>query len=95
MGHPEHDVLFVVTQVVRAAGLKDSKSAINDFRVLKGQAQPGHHLTTLMGQFPTSLPKDHNGRPLRTTTIMFTKSEVMYLDARGRAPPSTTSSSRR
>lgn len=88
VGHPEHDLLFVATQVAKAAGLKDPKSAINDFRALRGEAQPGQNLKTLVGDSPTSLPKDHLGRALRRTVIMFAESEVYTLLMRGRAPQS-------
>lgn len=35
LGHPEHDLLFIATQVARAAGLKNPKNAT---QIAKGQA---------------------------------------------------------
>ncbi|HDS1767886.1 hypothetical protein NPS42_13280 [Pseudomonas putida] len=32
VGHPEHDLLFVATQVARAAGLKDPSASVSVFR---------------------------------------------------------------
>ncbi|QUG91377.1 hypothetical protein GR140_22360 [Pseudomonas putida] len=32
VGHPEHDLLFVATQVARSAGLKDPSNAVSVFR---------------------------------------------------------------
>ena len=40
VGHPEHDLLFVATQVARAAGLKNPAGNASDFaKVMRKQNQ--------------------------------------------------------
>lgn len=34
MGHPEHDLLFVATQVARAVGLKNPSGSVSSFRAV-------------------------------------------------------------
>lgn len=54
--HPEHDVLFIATQVARAAGLKDPAGAVNN---AKRNHEAGLTLGTLMANHAISpLPKD-------------------------------------
>jgi prophage antirepressor-like protein len=87
VGHHEHDLLFVATQVARASGLKHPKQAITDFRSLKGQPKPGLSMS-LVREKLTSVPVDENGRSLRITTILFSESEVYKMLLRGHAPQS-------
>lgn len=47
MGHPEHDLLFIATQVARAAGLKDASGAVNNFR---SKGRRGTSLKALMAE---------------------------------------------
>ncbi|MDN5674099.1 MAG: hypothetical protein L0G86_02360 [Pseudomonas sp.] len=83
VGHPEHDLLFVATQVARAAGLKDPADAINQARVAH---KAGRQLKGLIGQSPISLPKDIRGHAIRSTTVLFTESETYEMLLRSRAP---------
>ncbi|MGE6661849.1 BRO-N domain-containing protein [Pseudomonas sp. NPDC077408] len=88
MGHPEHDLLFIATQVAQAAGLKNPKQSIQDLRALKSAPKPGVHLSTLVQENFTSLPLDGKGRAIRKTTIMFTEAETYRMLLRGHAPAS-------
>lgn len=53
VGHPEHDLLFVATQVARAAGLKSQSASVSMFRTsnsaLAGEVQ-FHSLTPAFNQ---------------------------------------------
>ena len=86
VGHPEHDLLFVATQVARAAGLKDPSVAVRDHRKTKHGSGHGRMLEALMGYSPISRPEDHLGRCLRCNTVMFIESEVYAMLLRSRAP---------
>lgn len=55
---PEHDLLFVATQVARAAGLKDPAGAANAHR---SKGLRGLSLERLMAFEAMSLPKEPNG----------------------------------
>ena len=86
VGHPEHDLLFVATQVARAAGLKDPAGAIRNAK--KAVAQGHRHLASLMDKSSISLPKEPNGYSLRKTTVMMTEGAVNQMLLRGHAPQS-------
>ena len=43
VGHPEHDLLFVATQVARAAGLKNPSSRVTQFRIVQQGRLQGLH----------------------------------------------------
>ena len=89
MGHPEHGLLFIATQVARAAGLKDPATAVSDYRKMRThEAVPGFSLKALIGEIPVSLPKEPNGRSIRTTTVMFPESALYQMLLRGHAPAS-------
>ncbi len=85
IGHPEHDILFIATQVARAAGLKDPSNAVHNFR-RKGVR--GITLKALIAENPISVPKDELGRALRAPTTMFTEAETYQMLLRGHAPAS-------
>ena len=85
VGHPEHDLLFVATQVARAAGLKDPAGAANAHR---SKGLRGFSLERLMAREAMSLPKDYQGRTLRTTTTLFDESDVYGMLLKGHAPQS-------
>ncbi|MGE1525598.1 BRO-N domain-containing protein [Pseudomonas putida] len=86
IGHPEHDVLFIATQVARAAGLKDPAGAVNN---AKRNHEAGLTLGTLMANHAISpLPKDTQGRSLRKTILLFTEGHTYDMLLRGHAPQS-------
>lgn len=84
VGHPEHDLLFVATQVA-AAGLKNPKESVRNARQLRGA---GAQLQTLVNKKCTNVPTDPAGRTLKTVTIIFTEAEVYTMLLRGHAPAS-------
>ncbi|WP_339730646.1 BRO family protein [uncultured Pseudomonas sp.] len=85
-GHPEHDILFIATQVATASGLKDPKSATRDYR---RSHNAGRYLKeTLVGESPTNLPTDPVGRNIKNNTVMFTEPETYQMLLRGHAPQS-------
>ncbi|WP_172827508.1 BRO family protein [Pseudomonas sp. p21] len=85
MGHPEHDLLFVATQVAAAAGLGNPKAAVHNNRQWR---KAGCQVMALVQETDTSLPLDSKGRRMRNTTVMFSESEVYTMLLSGRAPQS-------
>lgn len=55
-------LLFVATQVARAAGLKAPAVAVRDHRKTKQGMAHGRTLESVMGQSPITVPKDPAGR---------------------------------
>lgn len=85
MDHPEHELLFVGSQVAKASGLKDPSSSIrNTKRVMSGHLC----LSGLMDDLSRSLPNEANGHSLRTTTVLINESFVYEMLLRGCAPQS-------
>ena len=86
VGHPVHDLLFVATQVARAAGLKDPGSSI---RTSKRRLPNGTvTLSSLTALSAVSLPKEPNGCSLRVTTVLMPESTVYDMLLKGHAPAS-------
>ncbi|MCQ4310695.1 hypothetical protein NAV33_02115 [Pseudomonas stutzeri] len=87
VGHPEHDILFIATQVARAAGLKDPKGAVNKARRL---SHYGVSLSDVLVAHSATcgIPADDQGHRLRSTTVLFTERETYEMLARGNAPQS-------
>ncbi|MEN5236890.1 BRO family protein [Pseudomonas sp. TWI923] len=85
VGHPEHELLFVATQVARAAGLKHPAESIRSARNHLGA---GQNLATLIQQNCISLPLDIHGKRMRSNTVMFGEPEVYGMLLRGHAPQS-------
>lgn len=84
-GHPAHELLFVATQVARAAGLKAPADSIKQERKLHGS---GFKLGALMDNLSVSLPLDGLGRKLRVTSVIFSEPQVYQMLLRGHAPAS-------
>lgn len=85
VGHPEHDILFIATQVARAAGLKHPADSVT---LARKYHKCGHSLKTLTDHHSVSLPVDTLGRKLRSTSVLFTERETYEMLARGNAPQS-------
>lgn len=88
VGHPEHDLLFVATQVARAAGLKQPANSASAYRRVN---KAGMALMTLIQDGCIRLediPADERDQRLRTTTVIFTESESYQMLLRGHAPQS-------
>ena len=86
MGHPEHDLLFIATQVARAAGLKDPASRIRDIK-RAGEAAD-RKLAALIAGNAISPPKDAQGRAIKHNTLFFSEAETYRMLLRGHAPAS-------
>ncbi len=81
IGHPEHDLLFIATQVARAAGLKHPSMAIQGF----------HNNTTgtkLRLGDPSLSDLVRAGKTLPSNTWLFDESRVYGMLLRGHAPQS-------
>lgn len=91
VGHPDHDLLFVATQVARAAGLKQPAGNASDFaKVMRRQGQ-GISLVDVAGQildYRVCGPKDVSGRALQLRAPLLTEANVYQMLLKGRAPQS-------
>ena len=76
-GHPEHDILFVATQVARAAGLKDPSTAV----FAQAKKTSGIRFASL-----GNLPRD--GHMVKSNSWLFTESATYQMLLRGHAPQS-------
>lgn len=89
MGHPEHDLLFVATQVAKAAGLRDPTTSVSYFRALKVHAErPGFTMSAPIGNLLVGIPRDSLGRTLRSSLVLFKEADVYQIHRRGNAPQS-------
>lgn len=83
VGHPEHDLLFVATQVARAAGLKNPSASINQFHNVKQGVQ------LQIKEIEASLYKlCRDGRLVPNNSWMFDEARVYALLLKGQAPAS-------
>lgn len=91
IGHPEHDLLFIATQVARAAGLKDPAGSAAWFaKILRAQGT-AMCLGTVAGQiedYSICGPKDSIGRSLQLRAPILTEPQVYTMLLRGHAPQS-------
>lgn len=90
LGHPEHDILFIATQVARAAGLKNPKTAAGNFKHNSGKCTFSISLeeATKGYQIPVPLPKDASGKTFQRHTTLFDEANVYRMLLRGHAPAS-------
>lgn len=88
IGHPEHDLLFVATQVATAAGLKFPAQAVSATR--KTKIGEGHRLTLggLIADRTIQVPRDIRGSFYRSTTAIMSESEIYRMLLQGRSPQS-------
>lgn len=86
VGHPEHELLFVATQVARAAGLNHPEVAAYNYRKLKGnEGQQWLTVGALKENF-MGVPRDPHGRVLPSTTSLMPESHVYKMLLRGHSP---------
>jgi prophage antirepressor-like protein len=87
VGHPEHDLLFVATQVMKAAGLKSPYVAISSYKRL--QSHEGTIWPTI-GSVGISLHLQRREaiQPMPHTTCLMPERHVYAMLLRGRAPAS-------
>jgi len=86
IGHPEHDLLFIATQVARAAGLKDPKRFVQHQKGAEGNFK-WCDLKVAPDATLDSTVKLANGNRWRDAWI-FTETNTYQMLARGDAPQS-------
>ncbi|MCX2898310.1 Bro-N domain-containing protein [Pseudomonas mandelii] len=93
VGHPEHDLLFVATQVARAAGLKNPHMSATKYRHLKVNA--GRKFLTvsaIVDAYTESRDLQEsiagNRKALQDSTMLFVEADVYQILMRGSAPQS-------
>ncbi|WP_420832646.1 Bro-N domain-containing protein [Pseudomonas laurylsulfatiphila] len=85
VGHPEHDLLFVATQVARAAGLKNPSQSISQHGH-RGAATGFKVQVKALGASLNESCRD--GRAVPNNSWLFNESRVYDLLLRGNAPQS-------
>ena len=96
VGHPEHELLFLGTQVAGAVGLKDPKYAVRDYlhRVSSVKNKPGMQLKDLLvevGDLPTLTIEQCRAAvtyPRWRDAWLLTEPSVFEMLMRGHAPKS-------
>lgn len=89
VGHPEHDLLFVATQVARAAGLTHPSQSVAAFKNVKAC-----DMRLSMGNLHEvynkriDLPQDISGKTYQNKTALLDESNVYRMLLRGNAPQS-------
>lgn len=77
VGHPEHDILFIATQVARAAGLKNPNNSVHVQSKASGGIRAG------------SIPNlGRDGQMVKSTSWLFTEPATYQMLLRGHAPQS-------
>lgn len=85
VGYPEHDILFIATQVAEASGLQSPRQSVSKTRQQHGS---GAYLSEVIGLLSVDKPKDSVGRNIKSNTVMFTEAETYQMLLRGHAPQS-------
>lgn len=84
MGHPEHGLLFIATQVARAAGLKNASYASSTTAKRLGHKKT-FQVGALLGSMEIPQTLQFN---LQKTSWLFTESAAYEMLLRGHAPAS-------
>lgn len=81
VGHPDHELLFVATQVARTAGLKYPSQSVAQVRGIFGS---GEHLAEIHKKY------SFEAKPvgMRKDVVLFSEAEVYQMLLRGHAPAS-------
>ncbi|WP_260963089.1 BRO-N domain-containing protein [Pseudomonas citri] len=90
IGHPEHDILFIATQVARAAGLVNHRSTVGNFKASKHckvRLSIGEVFVPYTDHVQ-DIPKAENGRAFHSTTSLLTEPDTYQMLLRGHAPQS-------
>lgn len=88
IGHPEHDILFIATQVARAAGLKDPSGAVHSVKGLKDFGETLRLGAVPWQKMPENFPLMGNGKRYTKTAMLFTEGQTYQMLLRGHAPAS-------
>jgi prophage antirepressor-like protein len=89
VGHPEHDLLFIVAQVARVSGLKNVYNLTSSYKRLKiNLDRKWFDLGSACGALPLlqGQPTDEHGRGLPANTTLFTEGDVYAMLLRSNAP---------
>ncbi|SFW31821.1 BRO family, N-terminal domain [Pseudomonas sp. NFACC19-2] len=87
VGHPEHDLLFIVSQVARHAGLKDPSNAVCNFRSSK-RCTVKVPMADIMSldYFQGAVPMAPNGRRYHDITTLMDEPNVYQMLLRSNSP---------
>lgn len=86
IGHPDHDLLFVATQVARAAGLKDPKGTVRQYAP---KASAGVlRVSDVLGDNLSSMRPEGIHAPTWAKMYLFTEATMYDMLLRGHAPQS-------
>lgn len=88
VGHPEHDLLFVATQVARAAGLKNPYNVAFNYRKLRGNDGVEWVSIGALPECGRGVATDNHGRSLPANTSLLPEGHVYQMLLRGRSPAS-------
>ncbi|WP_447869126.1 BRO-N domain-containing protein [Pseudomonas putida] len=88
MGHPDHELLFVATQVAKAAGLKDPSGSVYQIRRKSGFGEVLVLNDLLSINPPENWPMMPNGHRYISSAPLFTEAQVYQMLLRGHAPAS-------
>lgn len=89
-GHPGHELLFIATQVARAAGLQNPSSAVGNFKASKACAMH-RTLGDTIGTYSIpvgSIPKAPHGRAYHPSTALLNEPMVYQMLLRSRSAAS-------
>lgn len=86
IGHPEHDLLFIATQVARAAGLKNPKASASNFRTRV--KQDGFIQVKSLVHDSCTLKPSGIHAPIWPSVWLSTESTTYEMLAKGNAPQS-------
>ncbi|RFF62187.1 hypothetical protein D0A22_15720 [Stutzerimonas stutzeri] len=89
VGHPEHDLLFIATQVARAAGLKNPSVVVGNFKATKAcDMRLSLRDVLLAYSSPVDLPLDPSNRPYQKNTALLNEANTYRMLLKGRAEQS-------
>ncbi len=89
LGHPEHDLLFIATQVARAAGLKNPSVVVGNFKATKAcNMRLSLRDVLLAYSNPVDLPLDPSNRPYQKNTALLNEANTYRMLLKGRAEQS-------
>lgn len=89
VGHPEHDLLFIVSQVARNAGLADPSNAVSGFASTR-RCTVKMPIGSIMSldNFQGAVPLAPNGRRYHDITTLMDEPNVYAMLLRGNSPKS-------
>lgn len=91
VGHPEHELIFVATQITKAAGYANAGTRASDYAKLLREEGTLITIGDIASQtlnYSVCGPKDSTGRMLQKRAPMVTESQAYALLLRGHAPAS-------